>query len=480
MTVLAIDQGTTSTRALVLEDTGEATVTQVIQHKQIYPKTNWVEHDPEELITNIQQCIEQSLSSYPDIKRIGIDNQGESCLAWHAETKKALSPVIVWQDSRTQDVIDSLKKQGLEKVTLEIAGLPLDPYFSASKLAWIIQNIPEVQKALKQSKLRVGTTDAFFLDRLTGKFVTDVTTASRTSLMNLTTLEWDKQLCTLFNVPIEILPKIVPTTGDFGAFQIDEKTITLRTSICDQQASLFGHGCRKKGDIKITFGTGAFAFAITGKSPVLNSNSGLLPTPAWQLEKQQSLFALDGGIYNAGAAINWAKSLGLFDTFDEINQFSKESAIEQGLIFVPALSGLACPHWDRKAAGLWIGLSLNTSSLDMMQAVLEGIAFRAVEVIIAMQQESKISEKISIDGGLSANPFFCQFLSNVLYKEITVNRFPEITALGTAQLASGKYDKLHTNDESKIDYLPERNMSDLLKKFTRGVGYSKGWFKTEK
>ncbi|MEE9326212.1 MAG: FGGY family carbohydrate kinase [Cocleimonas sp.] len=480
MTVLAIDQGTTSTRALVLEDSGEATVTQIIQHKQIYPKTHWVEHDPEELITNILQCIEQSLSSYPDIKYMGIDNQGESCLAWHAETKQALSPVIVWQDSRTQDVIDSLKKQGLDKITLDTAGLPLDPYFSASKLGWIIQNIPEVQKALKQSKLRLGTTDAFFLDRLTGKFVTDVTTASRTSLMNLTTLEWDKQLCELFNVPIEILPEIVPSTGDFGTFHINGKTITIRTSICDQQASLFGHGCRKKGDIKITFGTGAFAFAITGQSPILNSNSGLLPTPAWQLEKQQNLFALDGGVYNAGAAINWAKSLGLFDTFDEINQFSKNSAIEEGLVFVPALSGLACPHWDRKAAGLWIGLSLGSTSLDMMQAVLEGVAFRSAEVIIAMQQESTISDQISIDGGLSANPFFCQFLSNVLYKEITVSQFPEVTALGTAQLASGKYDKPQANDESKIHYLPKRDMRNFLNKFTHGVEYSKGWFETEK
>ena len=209
MTVLAIDQGTTSTRTLVLDNSGIATITKVIEHKQIYPQSNWVEHDPEELIRNIKECIDVSCLKYPDISAIGIDNQGESCLAWDAETKQALSPVIVWQDSRTQIEIEQLKENGVEARILALSGLPLDAYFSASKLAWIIENTPDAQTALQQGKLCLGTTDAFFLDRLTGCFVTDITTASRTSLMNLKTGEWDQELCDIFGVPIEALPEIV-------------------------------------------------------------------------------------------------------------------------------------------------------------------------------------------------------------------------------------------------------------------------------
>ena len=477
MSILAIDQGTTSTRALVLNDSGSAVITHVMEHKQIYPQTNWVEHDPEEIIENIQQCIKQSLLSDPEIDTMGIDNQGESCLAWHADTKKALSPIIVWQDSRTEEHIQSLKDQELESQVQRISGLPLDPYFSASKLSWLMDNIPEVAEAYQEGKLRLGTTDAFFIDRLTGHFVTDITTASRTSLMNLVTGEWDQTLCDLFKVPIECLPKIVATTGDFGTLLFDGKSIKIRASICDQQASLFGHGCRKKGDLKITFGTGAFAFAITGNKPIFSPKTGLLPTPAWKVEHQQSLFALDGGVYNAGAAINWAKSLGLFDSFDQLNQFSKETMIKEGLVFVPALSGLACPHWDRKAAGLWIGLSLDTTAMDMMQAVLEGIAFRATEVIHAMQQETSIGNKISIDGGLSANPYFCQFLANVLNKEIVVQHFPEITALGTAQLAAGITEIKEVIEESQIIcYRPVKNEDKGFKQFKKAIAFSSGWF----
>ena len=476
MSVIAIDQGTTSTRALVLEGSGKATITHVIEHKQHYPQTNWVEHNPDELMANIHKCIEKSLSTHPDIDTLGIDNQGESCLAWHADTKKALSPVIVWQDSRTQDVIDALKVKGLEQRTLELSGLPLDPYFSASKLTWLIKNNPAVKTALDEGNLRLGTTDAFFIDRLTGHFVTDITTASRTSLMNLKTGQWDNELCQLFEVPIETLPRIVSTTGNFGSCKVRDKTIQISTSICDQQASLFGHGCRKSGDIKITFGTGAFAFAITGNNPVLAGNHGLLPTPAWKVENMKSIYALDGGVYNAGSAINWAKSLGLFESIDQINDFSKSSAIEEGLVFVPALSGLACPHWDRNAAGLWIGLSLDTSPLDMMQAVLEGISFRAAEVIQAMEKYTQVGNKISIDGGLSANPYFCQFLANVLNKEIIVQEFPEITALGTAQLARGDFEKSNITDNELTRYQPEKDMGTKLKTFSQAIAFSRGWF----
>jgi len=227
MTIAAIDQGTTSTRALVLQPDGGATVVKAVAHRQVYPQAGWVEHDPEELIASIRACAEAVDSP----EAFGIDNQGESCLAWNAETKEAVSPVIVWQDSRTAEVIEGLKGGGAEAETLTRAGLPLDPYFSAAKLAWIVEHLPEAKRLLNAGKLRLGTTDAFFLDRLTGRCVTDITTASRTSLMNLETGEWDAELCRLFKVPMETLPEIVPTTGNFGALSVNGRAVPVIASI---------------------------------------------------------------------------------------------------------------------------------------------------------------------------------------------------------------------------------------------------------
>ena len=475
MSILSIDQGTTSTRALLLTDSGAMRIVQTLKHKQFYPEPGWVEHDPEELIHNIQTCIDVC----DDLKAVGIDNQGESCLAWHADTKQAVTPVIVWQDSRTQDVIDKLKSDNVEALVLEKAGLSLDSYFSAAKLAWIVKNIPHAQQLLNQGKLRLGTTDAFFLDRLTGRFVTDISTASRTSLMNLQTGQWDKDLCEIFGVPVQALPEIVSTTGDFGNIISKGRQIPVTASIVDQQAALYGHGCNKPGDAKITFGTGAFALVITGDSPCKSVKQGLLPTVAWQLKGQKTVYALDGGVYSAGSAVNWAQSLGLFKTYDEINQFSKPSAIENNLVFVPALSGLGCPHWDRRAGGMWIGLSLNTQPKDLMQSILEGIVFRAAEVVAAMNEFALIKDEISIDGGLSANPYFCQFFADVLNRRIVVQSSAELTAFGTAKLAMGSgidFElKLDLKDSLNRQYQPEADKSHYLDKFKDAVNRSIKW-----
>jgi len=475
MSILSIDQGTTSTRALLLEDSGAMKIVQTLKHKQFYPEPGWVEHDPEELIHNIQTCIDLC----DDLKAIGIDNQGESCLAWHADTKQAITPVIVWQDNRTQAIIDKLKSDNVEDLVLEKAGLPLDSYFSAAKLAWIVKNIPQAQKLLNQGKLRLGTSDAFFLDRLTGRFVTDISTASRTSLMNLMTGQWDTDLCDIFGVPVQALPEIVPTTGDFGTIISKGRQVPVTASIVDQQAALYGHGCKRAGDVKITFGTGAFALVITGDSPCQSVRHGLLPTVAWQLKDQKPVYALDGGVYSAGSAVNWAQSLGLFKTYDEINQFSKTSAIENNLVFVPALTGLGCPYWDRRAGGMWIGLSLNTRSKDLMQSILEGIVFRTAEVIASMNEFVSIKDEISIDGGLSVNPYFCQFLANVLNQKVVVQSSAELTAFGTAKLSMdiGIDFELESDlkDSLNRQYQPEVDKSQYLEKFKEAVNRSMEW-----
>ena len=465
MSILAIDQGTTSTRALHAGADGTVTPLLSLPHRQIYPAPGHVEHDPAELLANLRACIAAGAAHSP--QAIGIDNQGESCLAWDARTGDPISPVIVWQDNRTQDVTDRLTRDGMAQMVHTRAGLPLDPYFSASKLGWIMRHIPAAQSLAKQGQLRLGTTDAWFRDRLTGRYETDVTTASRTSLMHLGTCQWDADLCALFGVPIAALPQITATTGALGSITCGTGQIRLTASVTDQQAALYGHGCRKAGDAKITFGTGAFALIVTGPAlPTLPMGAGPLPTVAWQRAGEPVTYALDGGVYAASAAVNWARGLGLFHDFAQINHFDSAPAISRGLAFVPALAGLACPHWDRQARGAWLGLSLDTSATDMMQALLEGIAFRMAEVIGAMAQVQPLHDPVSLDGGMAANPWFCQFLANTLGRQLTVSEAPELTALGTAALAAhGAGFSLDLPRKGRV-VMPQAQPSDWARRFT--------------
>ncbi len=425
MRALAIDQGTTSTRALLVDETGARAV-HTVEHRQSYPAPDHVEHDPAELLANVSAC----LVAASEVDFVGLANQGESCLAWDGQTGRPITPVIVWQDARTAALCDRLKSDGAEPLTLARAGLPLDPYFSASKLGWIMTQVPEARALLKAGRLRLGTTDAFFRDRLTGTFATDPSTASRTSLLNLAAGAWDPELCALFGVPIEALPEIQATTGNLGMLPGGHR---LTASMVDQQAALYGHGARKAGDAKITFGTGAFALALTD-SPT--SPAGVLPTIAWMEHGKLPVYALDGGVYAASSAVNFARQLGFFSSFEEINHFDAAPAVSRGIAFVPALAGLACPHWDRMARGAWMGLSLATTRSDMAQAVLEGVAFRMAEVMAAMSIATSASVPVSIDGGMSRNPWFCQFLADVLGRPLRISDEPELTALGCAQLAA--------------------------------------------
>ena len=434
MRVLAIDQGTTSTRALAFDENGRMTEVASFSHRQSYPAPGRVEHDPLELLDHVRACI-QAASTLDDLVAIGIDNQGESCLAWDSETGEPAGPVIVWQDDRTTDIVRRLDAEGLAPLVMKRAGLPLDPYFSASKLAWILRENPRARELHTAGRLRLGTTDAFFLDRLCGRFVTDVSTASRTSLMSIDNCTWDAGLCRAFGVPIECLPEITATTGIFGMLACGSRDIPLSASITDQQAALHGHGCRRPGDVKITFGTGAFALAIDDRLG-LHDTGGALPTVAWRKAGEDTVHALDGGVYCASSAVNWARGLGLFSSLDEISAFDRPPACTRGLTFVPALAGLACPHWDRQARGTWLGLALDTGRMDMMQALLEGIAFRAAEVLETLSRHTALNEPVSIDGGMTANSWFSQFLADSLEREILVSAQAELTALGVATLAA--------------------------------------------
>lgn len=471
MRVAGIDQGTTSTRALIVNTDGKLEVAHSVIHQQSFPHEGWVEQDPEEIFGNVVGCI----NAAGKLDAIGIDNQGESCMAWDAETKEPLYPIIGWQDRRTLPVLKELRADGCESETLARAGLPLDPYFSASKLAWCVRALPDVRKALKQGTLRLGTTDAFFLDRLTGKFVTDVTTASRTSLMNLNSLSWDESLCDIFGVPMECLPEIVPTTGDFGSVNTAFGYVPVTASVVDQQAALYGFGCSQPGDAKITFGTGAFALMITGDEIINKPDLGLLPTVAWQLEGQNPVYALDGGVFTASSAVNWAKSLGLFGDISEINSFYTPPAIESGLAFVPALAGLGSPHWQPNARGVWVGLSLSHTKEQLVQSILEGVAFRASEVIEAMNRCFPLQGPIFIDGGMSKNPYFVQFLADVVDRSVRPASVPELTGLGTVKLAyqlTGRMPKITAEFGS---FSPKHGSRRAFQKFKKAVDMTQEW-----
>jgi glycerol kinase len=471
--VIAIDQGTTGTKAHRLHADGRFETLGGFEHRQIFPQPGWVEHDPEELIDHLQRCLDLGKGT----AAIGLDNQGETVVAWDADSKKPIYNAIVWQDARTESQIQRLKSDGAEAETLQRAGLPLDPYFSASKLRWLLDNVPSAKELRRQGRLRFGTSDSFFLDRLAGRFITDVTTASRTSLMNLESLSWDPVLCNLFGVPMECLPEIVPTTGVLG--EIDGTPLTA--SVVDQQAALFGHGCRQRGDAKITFGTGAFALAIAGDRPLRDAASGLLPTIAWQIGDAPCTYALDGGVYNAASAINWARSLGLFGDYAEIARFDAAAAISRKLVFVPALSGLGCPYWDRSAAGMWLGLGLETSKADMMQAVLEGIALRAGELMRAMAKLVPIADRLSIDGGVTHNDYFCNFLAAVLNRRLVVPSTAELTGLGAAQLALigaglATIDSLPSAPPASRTVTADEPLStDLITRFGDAVSRCRSW-----
>ncbi len=475
--VLAIDQGTTATKTYTLDSEGNFAFCNSVEHHQIYPQSGWVEHDPETLLRNV----EDSINAEKDIDAIGIDNQGETVIAWDSESGLPIYNAIVWQDQRTNDFTEELKAEGAEEVTLDRAGLPLDPYFSASKLRWILQNVPEAQKLLSEDRLRLGTSESFFIYRLTGEYATDVTTASRTSLMNLKTCTWDQQLCKLFEIPIGILPEIRPTTAHFGFLKSKGKNIPISASVVDQQAALMGHACYEAGQIKATFGTGVFALANMGETIQSDHESKILSTVAWQFAGKKPVYAIDAGIYNAGSAVNWVRSLELFQDFADIDDFEKEPAISRGVVFVPALSGLACPYWDRSAAGLWIGLSLETTKADLCQSTLEGIALRTAQLLNAIAPLTGERKNLSVDGGLTNNSYFCQFLADVTQREIIIPASPDITTYGTARFAligSGlvkNTSDLPPADEPKSIIIPRTDLTHFIERFGEAIARSRKW-----
>jgi glycerol kinase len=431
MLIASIDQGTTSTKCLLVDEAGNTTNVGAIRHRQILPRDGWVEHDAAELLANVRELLARAVDA--GAEALALANQGETVVAWDLRDGQPICNAIVWQDQRTASSVDALRKTGLEAEVKDRAGLPLDPYFSASKLRWILDAVPAANELARSGHLGLATSDAYFLQQLTGKYVTEATTASRTSLMNLISCTWDARLGDIFGVPLEMLPEINNGEGAFGEATVNGRSVPILASVVDQVAALYGHGCRRKGDAKVTFGTGAFALVVAGHGrPVLPN--GILPTVGWGAAERR-VYAADGGVYTAGAAVEWLRRIGLLADVADLEQLTGPPAIAGGLAFVPALAGLGCPHWDRSAAGLWIGMDSATGRDDLVKAVLEGVALRTAEVLDAFGPVLSSGGVLSVDGGLTGSPYFLKFFTDVAERCVVDAGERELTALGAALLA---------------------------------------------
>ncbi|MFZ4404746.1 MAG: glycerol kinase GlpK [Pseudobdellovibrionaceae bacterium] len=444
--IISIDQGTTSTRSCLLDQTGAILATSQKSFEQIYPKPGWVEHDPSEIwqttLSTLQDLLKKTKIDKNKIAAIGITNQRETVVAWDRITHKPLYNAIVWQCRRTQDLCLRLKK--FEKGIYKKTGLVLDPYFSATKIQWLLQNLvfANSKKLQKQvDRVCVGTIDSWLLWNLTAgqSHQTDVSNASRTMLMNLKTLQWDADLLKFFKIPAEILPQIRPSNAHFGVtaglgFLPDG--IPIHGILGDQQVALFGQACFKPGQAKCTFGTGSFLLMNSGHK-VVQSKHRLLSTVAWQLEKHKTVYAVEGGAYICGAAVQWLRDgLQMFKKSAEVEDLAASVADSAGVEFIPALAGLGAPYWSSEARGLICGLTRGTTKAHIARATLEAMALQNVEILLAMQKDlgSKIST-IKVDGGATANNLLMQLQADYLGLDILRPQVLESTALGAGLMA---------------------------------------------
>jgi glycerol kinase len=443
--ILSLDQGTTSSRAVLIDNKGHWVAEGQRPFRQIYPEPGWVEHDPEEIwqtvLDSISDCLQKANISPSAIKAIGITNQRETLVAWDRKTGQPLHNAIVWQCRRSQKICEDLKKQKKEKIFKKKTGLVLDPYFSGTKIRWLMENLPGFATRARRGEVAVGTIDTWLLWKLTAgeAHKTDVSNASRTLLMNLKTLDWDSELLQLLKVPAQVLPSIHPSNHRFGEtknLSILPNGLPIHSLIGDQQSALFGQNCFKEGEAKCTFGTGSFLLLNTGHRAQA-SRSGSLTTVAWQLEGQKPTYALEGGAFICGAAVQWLRDgLGLFEHSYEVEQLAASVPSTQGVEFVPALAGLGAPHWRPEARGLILGLTRGSTKAHIARATLEAMALQNVDLLEAMKKDlKKPLKKLRVDGGASKNDLLMQMQAD--YSQLLVER-PEIfetTALGAALMA---------------------------------------------
>jgi glycerol kinase len=437
--ILALDQGTTSSRAMAIGLDGSVVASAQEEFPQVFPHSGWVEHDPEAIWRTQRRTAEQTLERLGGRKvaAIGVTNQRETVVVWDRKTGEAICNAIVWQDRRTAAMIHDLAAAGHAPMVAERTGLVLDPYFSASKIAWILDAVPGARERAKRGELAAGTIDSFIIWRLTGGRVhaTDATNASRTSLYDIRSGRWDPELCELFGVPMAMLPEVKDSAADFGTSDLFGPSLPIRGVAGDQQAALLGQAGFDAGDVKSTYGTGAFLVLNTG-SELKRSRSRLLSTIAYQVNGEP-VYALEGSILSAGSTIQWLRDeLKIIRDGAHAGELAQSISDTSGVYLVPAFAGLGAPHWDSQARGAILGLQRGSTIAHIARAALESAAFQTAELLEAMAMDGVRPQRLRVDGGMARNDWLLQFMADVLDVEVVRPKNTETTALGAAILAA--------------------------------------------
>lgn len=467
--ILALDQGTTSSRAIVFDHDGKICSVAQKEFTQYFPKPGWVEHNPNEIWSSQASVIAESISAIDinglDIAGIGITNQRETTIVWDVDTEEPIYNAIVWQDRRTADYCDKLKAEGLIDTIREKTGLIIDAYFSGTKIKWILDNVPGARQRAEQGKLRFGNVDSWLVWRLTrGEVhVTDVTNASRTMLFNINTLKWDADLLKLLDIPVSMLPEVKTSSEVYGHTKttIFAHEVPISGIAGDQQAALFGQMCIEPGAIKNTYGTGCFVMLNTGEKPVKSENN-LLTTIAWKIGDKIN-YALEGSIYVGGSVVQWLRDgLCCIKSSSEIEELAASVPDSGGVFFVPALTGLAAPYWDQHARGTIIGITRGTTTAHIARAALDGIAFQTYDIARAMAKDmgAPLTE-LKVDGGASRNNLLMQYQANLLGIKVVRPKITETTALGAAYLAGLAVSFWKDLDEIKQQWQVERTFDPV-------------------
>ena len=471
--LLGIDQGTTQTTAVIVDERGEMIEKNSAQLLARFPQAGWVEQEPLDIVRTVKEACAPLLAKY-EIAAVGFDNQGETFIVWDQDTGEAVTPAIVWQDTRAESVCRALAPRVELDWLRQKTGLLLDSYFSAPKLKWVFEHHPEFREKAHAGKLKFGTTETWVLWSLTGGrlHVTDPSTASRTLLFDMNCFDWDDELLALFDVPRSMLPEVKPSAGwiaevDFG----NGKPMPLHALLVDQQAALFGQACFRAGEMKCSFGTGSFLLMNIGDKPRL-STQGLLTTVGWNFDRHTA-YAFDGGIFVTGAAVQWLRDKLRFIPDAASSNETALRSMDTGVVVVPALQGLAAPHWRTDVRGAMFGLNRSTTSDDIVRATLDGIACRVYEVVTAMSQDAgETPPHLKVDGGPSGNPYLMQRISDLLNLEVRVSAALEATAIGIANLAGVSalgiaMDDLADNWKAEAVYTPQMDEEERRKKLSQ-------------
>jgi glycerol kinase len=489
--VLALDQGTTSSRSIVFDHDGQPVAIAQREFAQHFPHSGWVEHDAEEIwatqAATIAEALARARATVGDIVAIGITNQRETTVLWDRATGRPVAPAIVWQDRRTADACERLKAEGLEPEVARRTGLLLDPYFSGTKLAWLLDSQPGLRARAQRGELAFGTIDSWLAWKLSGGtcHVTDASNASRTLLLNLATGDWDDFMLELLRIPREVLPRVVPSSMSDGAVfaSLGGDEVPLSGMAGDQQAALFGQACFSPGMAKNTYGTGCFMLMNTGREPLKSSNR-LLSTIAWHTDARH--YALEGAVFIGGAVVQWLRDgLGLIAKSADVEALAASVADSDGVYLVPAFTGLGSPHWDAYARGVIVGLSRGTTRAHIARAALESIAFQSAEVLIAMQRDAQQPlVELRVDGGATANDLLMQFQADLLGVPVVRPKVTETTALGAAYLAGlgvgfwSSAAEVAANWQVDRRFEPAMHRDEVearMRRWSRAVEHSRGW-----